>query len=200
MRIGFDFDNTIVSYDALFHRVAVEERLIEEDFPINKLIIRDHLRRENKEDLWTAMQGKVYGARMNEAIIFPEVIESMRHLQKLGHKLAIISHKTQFPFLGPQYDLHIAASDWIRHVLHYKGEPLIDDKNIFFEKTKEAKLARIKDFGCDIFLDDLPEILLAKDFPETTSRILFDPENHHAESTWPNIKMISSWNHLEKLL
>ena len=37
MRIGIDFDNTIVSYDTLFHKVAVEQgavpgRLHAEDF------------------------------------------------------------------------------------------------------------------------------------------------------------------------
>ena len=33
MLIGVDFDNTIVCYDGLFHRVAVEQGLIPQKFP-----------------------------------------------------------------------------------------------------------------------------------------------------------------------
>src|SRR5262245_43078397 len=44
MLIGVDFDNTIVSYDALFHRIATERDLIPADLPVNKTAVRDHLR------------------------------------------------------------------------------------------------------------------------------------------------------------
>lgn len=64
MRLGIDFDNTIVCYDELFHRVALEQGLIPADLPVNKSEVRNHLRRVGKEPLWTEMQGSVYGARM----------------------------------------------------------------------------------------------------------------------------------------
>ena len=44
MRIGLDFDNTIVSYDALFHRVAREQDVVPANTPVNKIAVRDHLR------------------------------------------------------------------------------------------------------------------------------------------------------------
>src|SRR5687768_9193602 len=109
MRIGIDFDNTIVSYDALFHKVAREQNLIPEDTPANKVAVRDHLRRIGQEDRWTELQGYVYGARMDEASAYPGAIEFMRACIRAQHVLAVISHKTRFPFLGPQYDLHAAA-------------------------------------------------------------------------------------------
>ena len=59
MIIGLDFDNTIVSYDSLFHKVSVEQNLINEIFEVNKIKIRDYLRSVNKEDAWTEMQGYV---------------------------------------------------------------------------------------------------------------------------------------------
>ena len=59
MHLGVDFDNTIVCYDALFHKVARERNLIPSDVPVNKSDVRNHLRRVGNEDAWTAMQGYV---------------------------------------------------------------------------------------------------------------------------------------------
>ena len=67
MLIGIDFDNTLVSYDALFFRIAREQNLVTPDFPQNKVLIRDHLRACGRESEWTAMQGLAYGPRMAEA-------------------------------------------------------------------------------------------------------------------------------------
>jgi len=44
VRIGIDFDNTIVSYDTLFHRVALERGLIPISVPANKISVREYLR------------------------------------------------------------------------------------------------------------------------------------------------------------
>ena len=58
--------------------------------------------------------------------------------------------------------------------------PLVAREQVYFDLTKEEKVARIARVGCDVFVDDLPEILLAETFPPDTLRILFDPEGHHA--------------------
>ena len=34
--LGIDFDNTIIKYDELFHRIAYEKGLIPQDIPIQK--------------------------------------------------------------------------------------------------------------------------------------------------------------------
>ncbi|MGZ0080406.1 hypothetical protein [Methylomonas sp. YC3] len=193
MRIGLDFDNTIVSYDELFHKVAREQNLVPPETPVNKLAVRDHLRAVGQEDRWTEMQGYVYGARMDEAAVYPGVIEFMRLASGAGHALAIVSHKTRHPFLGPQYDLHASARGWIERHLLADGEPLIPASQIYFELTKQEKIARIADTQCDIFVDDLPEILMAEGFPLTAERWLFDPECHHAQSSLKELKHFSSW-------
>ncbi len=179
MHIGLDFDNTIVSYDALFHRVAMDEGLITEDIPCSKVSIRDYLRRIGKEGFWTEMQGTVYGHRMSEALVYPGVIDSLKWARESGIKLSIVSHKTKYPFLGPQYDLHEAARDWIRCNLNDQNQPLIASDNIYFEPTKELKIARISRVGCNLFIDDLPEIFENSEFPLHVKKILFDPDNHH---------------------
>jgi len=44
---------------------------------------------------------------------------------------------------------------------------------------------------CDVFVDDLPEILTAPGFPDGTRRILFDPDRYHAPL--PGIQSIVHW-------
>lgn len=200
MRIGLDFDNTIVSYDVLFHKVALEQGAIPADTPINKVAVRDFLRNAGREEVWTAMQGYVYGARMDEALAYDGVIDFIRTARLAGHELFIMSHKTLHPFLGPQYDLHAAARSWIDAHLCWQGEALLSAENIFFELTKQEKLARIATCACDAFVDDLPEILLAEGFPAATARLLFDPENHHAETASSGLRVFGSWRQLSAAL
>ena len=192
MHIGLDFDNTIVSYDALFHRVAMDEGLITEDIPCSKVSIRDYLRRIGKEGSWTEMQGTVYGHRMSEALVYPGVIDSLKWARKCGIKLSIVSHKTKHPFLGPQYDLHEAAREWIRRNLNDQNQPLIASDHIYFEPTKELKVARISRVGCNFFIDDLPEIFENSEFPLHVIKILFDPDNHHHNLDFIRLKNWSS--------
>lgn len=197
MRIGFDFDNTIVNYDTIFHKVAHEQGVLNETVAINKLAVRDYLRATNREDIWTEIQGYVYGARMGEAEAYPNVLEVMQRLSNAGHQLFIVSHKTKHPYLGKQYDLHASARQWILQSLCAGGVPLIANEQIFFEVTKNNKLTRIAKLKCDAFMDDLPEILQAHDFPETTHRFLFDPEQQHAGMDLKNITMVSAWKAFE---
>ena len=193
LRIGLDFDNTIVCYDEVFHRVGVAAGLIPSSLPPNKLLVREHLRTAGRESAWTALQGEVYGPRMTEAAPFPGVLPVLRRLQECGIDAWIVSHRTRHPFVGPPHDLHEAAREWISRTLVERGHPLVAPGQIFFELTRTAKLARIAACDCALFLDDLPEILLAPEFPDRTERLLFDPERHHAATGLPRI---SSWAEL----
>jgi len=199
MRIGLDFDNTIVNYDHVFHLVAREGGHVPVELPRRKLSVRDFLRRAGKEDTWTEMQGYVYGARMSDAVPYPGAVDFMRWAGGAGHELRIISHKTRHPHLGVKYDLHRSAREWVGQVLHTNGRPLIAPEHVFFDLTIAEKLERIGGEACDIFIDDLPEILLAPEFPARVERILFDPDAHHRELT--DLKSVASWQearaHLE---
>jgi hypothetical protein len=194
MRIGFDFDNTIVSYDELFYKVAIEKQMVPADLPRSKLAVRDYLRGVGNEDAWTEMQGYVYGARMNDAVAYPGVIEFINFVRSRGVAMTIVSHKTKTPFLGPEYDLHEAARGWIESYLSEGRSRLIEPDQIFFEVTKKDKVARIAQCECDFYIDDLPEILLMHEFPQKTERILFDPDNKHsAENMSAKLK---SWQEI----
>ena len=190
MRIGIDFDNTLVSYDALFHRVALDQQVIPADLARTKVAVRDYLRSVGREPVWTEMQGTVYGARLDEAQAYPGALEFLRWAAAQGIELCVVSHKTRHPFIGPRHDLHEAARRWVAR--HLGG--MVDPASVFFELTKEEKLARIAAAGCQYYVDDLPEILLAPGFPARVRRLLFDPEAHHAAE--PALVRMRRWDEI----
>ena len=195
MLIGIDFDNTIVCYDQLFFDVAREQALIPADLQVSKDAVRNHLRATGREQSWIELQGAVYGSHMLNAKPFPEFFEFIRHARALNVKLAIVSHKTRYPFSGPRYDLHQAARNWIESQnLHGLAGHSLSAEAVFFELTKNDKIARIKALGCTHFIDDLPEILreIASDI--TPERILFDPAKHHQELDV--FTRVSSWSEI----
>jgi len=192
VRIGIDFDNTIVCYDRVFHLVAREQGVIPADLPMTKEKVRDHLRAAGQEPVWTAMQGYVYGQRMGDVDPFPGVLEFLRVCRDRGIEAYIVSHKTRTPYLGPAYDLHAAALGWMeaRGLFDPNGIGLPRER-VFLEPTQKDKLARIGALGCTHFIDDLPEFLGEADFPRGVTRLLFAPAG--ASSADPEVLPCASW-------
>jgi hypothetical protein len=197
-RIGVDFDNTLVRYDEVFGRAAQERGLVPESPRASKLQVRDILRRTGREEAWVELQGHVYGTRMEEAAAFPGAIELLSELRERGHELFIVSHRTRHPALGPAHDLHQAARDWMARHLRRDGRPVVDAAHIYLETTREEKIRRIRAVGCEVFVDDLPEVLLAAEFPPFTRRILFDPDGSHPASH--GLERVRTWAELAPLL
>jgi hypothetical protein len=198
MLIGIDFDNTIVCYDKVFHKAAVEQGLIHEGVSTNKGSIRDFLRAGGKEDQWTRLQGIVYGDYIKHVPPFPGVVDFFKSCKAAGIRISIISHKTKHPFLGDKHDLHAAAKRWLEDNGFHGEEFGVSKADAFFELTKQDKLKRIKDEGCTDFIDDLPEFLLEEKFPIRTKRHLFDPND-----LWLNdgrYKKYGSWGDIGKEL
>ena len=194
MRIGIDFDNTLVCYDQLFWKLAREKGLIDESIERRKNAVRDDLRRRGLEPRWTALQGEAYGGRILEALPFEGLFAGLTRLRQRGCSLFIVSHKTRFPVAGAEIDLHAAARSWLVQ------QGIWDPSNsgslvqgVYFELTKLEKLQRIEQLGCDVFVDDLIELLMEPDFPTGVRRVLFDP---HFEQTNlpPGIQQMKSWN------
>ena len=199
MRIGVDFDNTIVCYDTLFHRLAVSRCLIPTDLPPTKGAIRDFLRRSGREGAWTELQGEVYGAHIVDAEPFPGALEFIRCCRDHGITPYVVSHKTRYPILGEHHDLHAAGHRWLTAHGFYDvaGGGLTPDR-VYFELTKEAKLNRIVVLQCDVFIDDLPEFLAEPGFPAGVRRILFDPSG--TPGAGPAMLRARSWSEVEALL
>ncbi|MGH7075635.1 MAG: hypothetical protein ACREFD_15765 [Stellaceae bacterium] len=195
LRIGIDFDNTIVCYDDVFHKAARERELIPPDLPENKGAVRDYLRAIDREDDWTELQGYIYGKRMELARPFDGALEFIAGCVRAGIDVSIISHKTRAPYRGPSFDLHQAARDWLgaQGVFDPARIGLPADHAVF-ELTKEAKLNRIAAAGCTVFIDDLPEFLNEPTFPRGVRRILFDPAGR--QSVPPGIEAATSWRQI----
>jgi hypothetical protein len=182
MRIGIDFDNTIACYEGVFHAAALERGLIPANLGRDKNVVRDYLNGNGCADDFTELQGHVYGARMELAALYPGFAEFVATARQAGHDLFIVSHKTQHPIRGQRHDLHAAARGFLnaRSLVGGASEQ-IDPADVFFELTKEAKVARVAALGCEVFIDDLPEIFVSPDFPALARRILFDPADQFAE-------------------
>jgi len=194
VKVGIDFDNTIVSYDSLFYKVALELGVIPEEIDRTKISVRDFLRKNNKNDIWTSIQGMVYGEKMIEAEVYEGFIEFIKFLKSEKFDFCIISHKTKYPFIGKKTNLHNAALNWIQKFLNIDNQILIKDELIYFEDTKELKVDRIISEKCDVFIDDLPEIFEIPSFPDFVKKYLFDPNETYVGnqflsfSSWLEIK------------
>lgn len=189
MILGVDFDNTIVCYDGLFHAQAVARGLIPPDTPVGKTAVRDALRDSGREDEFTLLQGYVYGPGIRAARPYPGVTECLRSLRRKGVAICIVSHKTRFPHLGPRYDLHRFARDWLATAGFAGGRNGL--ARLFLEATKEDKAWRIASLGCTHFMDDLPEFLSHPDFPSGVRRLLFAPG--HAEGERDGVYCVPDW-------
>lgn len=197
MRLGLDFDNTLISYDRLFWRVARDKALIPEDILPQKNAVRDYLRQINREKEWTRLQGEVYGSRILEAESSAGMLATLDELSARRIPMCIVSHKTRTPYCGEPCDLHAAARSWLTQQGFYNTTGLAwSEDQVFFEPNKEAKVARIVALGCTHYVDDLPEILAM--LPDSVQRILFAPsEGVQVHSAW---KLMTSWQELPTLL
>jgi hypothetical protein len=199
MIIGVDFDNTIVCYDQVFHAVAMEQGLIPPELPATKSAVRDFLRRTDRESAWTELQGYVYGQGMRRAEAFPGAEEFFLYCKGSAIVTYIISHKTRHPFIGPKYDLHECSQRWLEEHGFYNADRIgLRRNNVFFEVTREAKIDRISQLGCDIFVDDLAEFLSESAFPPGVTRVLFDSSGT-ASADLPFTK-VRSWDRMKEII
>jgi hypothetical protein len=194
MRIGIDFDNTIACYDGVFHTAALEKGLIPASLGRDKNSVRDHLNGSGRKDDFTELQGYVYGTRMELVSPYRGFAEFVAAARGAGHTLFVVSHKTKHPMLGPRHDMHAAARGFLAaRKLTGTAADQIESSNVFFELTKEEKVARAATLRCDVFIDDLPEILAMRGFPPGMRRILFDPENQFAGAVGDGVERLTSW-------
>lgn len=199
MRIGIDFDNTIVSYDRIFHSEALSQGLIKLTCPATKLAVRDCIRHKHGELAWQKLQGRVYGPCMPEAEIMPGFKEFLFAAAEHGADIFVVSHKTKYsPHDDTQTNLRQASLDWLQ------THGLLDNKNglrsngIFFESTREDKVVRINSLGCTHFIDDLEEVLLHRDLDTTISRFHFLPVDL-AKNT-EKVTVCRSWEEITRFV
>ncbi len=196
MIIGIDFDNTIASYDEPMHGLAVERGLIPSSLPKNKKLIRDAIRAlEEGESKWRALQVFSYSCGMPDARPMDGIKEFMSACKERGVEVLIVSHKTEYANFGdPTVNLREAALRWL------EAQGFMDfarfgvgHHRIFFENTREEKIARIRALGITHFIDDLEETFLEASFPADVAQILISSQpagqgRWRAFPAWPDIQ------------
>ena len=187
MRIGLDFDNTLVCYDEVFQFVARELGFISDSWTGGKAEIRSEIQgRPNGEIDWQRLQGQAYGKWMHRATLFPEVANFLLRSRIRGDDVFIVSHKTKYGHHDlEQIPLRTEALRWMDAHRFFGPEGFgLSEGEVFFEETRNAKARRIAKLDCDVFIDDLREVFAEPDFPDQTKKILFgmEPESDNTNA------------------
>jgi hypothetical protein len=193
--IGLDLDNTLIDYDRVFGRVGAALGVVPESMSgLDKAEVRGYLRAQSAGEIaWMRLQGQVYGRYLGNASLHVGVAEFLRRLKALGVQVSIVSHKTRYGHFDPaQVDLWDATMVWLENQGFFADDQFgIPRQHVFFEQTRGEKLIRIANLGCDLFIDDLPEVLLDPAFPAATERLWF--ANGQAPSACPGLQAFNSW-------
>ena len=196
MIIGVDLDNTIASYDALYHRAALEKGLVPEGTPVSKKAVRDHIWQTAGDVPWQFLQAEAYGPRMGEAELIPGADVFFRRAGQAGARLFIISHKREYARRdSTRTNLRHAAMDWLESRGFFNDPAIpLSREDVFFESTREAKIRRIRDLGCEVHIDDLEE-LLAEPGLAGIRRILIGPATADVH---PDVEPCADWKEIEE--
>lgn len=169
-RIGFDLDNTLIDYSESV-KVFCESRSLNPLESISDLKIL--LKASDSTGLnWRLAQGWLYAHGLQYAQLSEGAVSLLTYLESQHYSMFIISHKT---FFSPTYcgkePLRDLALNWIMksELTNFFSQ----NKEVFFEDTRNSKIERIRDLKLDYFVDDLEEVFSHSKFPLNTSKILF---------------------------
>ncbi len=175
LRIGIDFDNTIITYDEVFRAAAKAQGLVDADFAGSKQAVRDTIRRLPDGELaWQRLQGQVYGKGIGGAKMVAGVAPFLRRARAEDCAVVVVSHKTEYGHFDPDHvNLRTAALEWMAGQGLFDGGRGVALAEVYFESTRAEKLKRIAALSLTHFIDDLEEVLTDPGFPPDVERILF---------------------------
>ena len=199
--IGIDLDNTLLTYDGLLHRLALEQRLIPAPLPRNKTAVRDAVRQlPDGEILWQRLQALAYGPMIHQAEPSPGVFSFLKRCRDKGDVVHVISHKTEYAAQDRnRCHLHDAAMGWLEDNGFFDpdGGGLIR-ANIHFLPSRAEKIQRIKALHCCYFIDDLRETFMEAGFPRETVGILYNSQ--FGPLSGPGLKTAGSFQEVETIV
>jgi hypothetical protein len=206
VHIGLDLDNTIIDYNGAFPAVAAAMGFLDADEGLrDKASVKARLiSQEGGMDRWMRLQGKVYGPCLDRAQVFDGVRGFLGHAKAKRYRISIVSHKTQFGHYDETgTNLRDAARAWlISGGLVGDGDHAIRNEDVFFETTRDAKIQRIRNLGCEVFVDDLLEVLTDKNFPHDVLRVWFSgaSEGISSPSEVSGLTHLADWRNLAALV
>ncbi|CBN55129.1 MULTISPECIES: hypothetical protein [Kamptonema] len=197
--IGVDFDNTIVTYDDLMYKIAVEKGWISSEVSKSKKQIRDTIRQlPDGEIEWQKLQAIAYGSQMDEARLIDGVKEFFNLCKQHKIQTYIVSHKTEYAnYDETQTNLRTAAIKWMGKNNFFSSIGLgLSQEQVFFASTRIGKIDKIKKLKCTDFIDDLEETFIEESFPESVNKILYAPHQQHSGKL--QLKIVSRWQQINE--
>lgn len=192
--VGLDIDNTVIEYGRIFSEIAVERGIVEESCRfLDKKELRERLIDQGMEDMFTAIQGQVYGKELFRVKIRAELKIAISALEDCGCTIVLVSHKTRHPYMGPKYDLRKAADEWLR--MNGITEGRKKQIEVHYADTVKEKIEIVKSLGCHYFVDDLSKIV--RELECFTNGILYDPSGNQ---TGACKYCISEWRELTAII
>jgi phosphoglycolate phosphatase-like HAD superfamily hydrolase len=191
MRIGIDFDNTIVNYNGVFYKAGRRLEWLPKLDDESKQAVKSYFVSCSEEPRWTELQGIVYGYDIRFAKPYEGIYEILGGWKDAGHQMFLVSHKTKYPIIGHKVDFHQAATNWLKenNLMPYFEET-------YFCPQKDEKVEMIEKLELDYFIDDLPSILNSEKFPQKTHGVLFSPDNQDGKG----LRSVSKWAELLKVV
>ena len=193
--IGIDFDNTIINYDKVFYSLALKKKIIRKNILIEKEAIKNYLIQNNFYNEWISLQGEVYSKHVLMGKTNSFFIPVLKKLLK-KYELHIISHKTLYPVIGEKINLRDQALKWIEKKIISKVN--FKRENIHFASTQNEKIKIIKIKKCNIFIDDLEDILVHNKFPKKCKKILFNDQIKQNNNN--EIYLTNNWNKIYQII
>jgi hypothetical protein len=195
--IGVDFDNTVISYDDILLQL-IHERGLSVSFPCSKKALRDLLRQlPNGEIEWQKWQAIMYGPMIGEAKLISHVGDFFRQCRMKNVSVYIISHKSEYAAQDTEkINLRTVALQWMNDNHFFSKDGLgLNQKSVFFCNTRQEKIQKIKQLGCNCFIDDLEETFLEESFPQTVQGILYSPNCDHSQ-TVEKLMIATDWKEI----
>jgi hypothetical protein len=156
--VGLDLDNTVIDYELSARKFA----LLNDIHGIDDISqLREFYKRHHQDKAWSLVQEWIYTEGLLFATVNNGLKELLYQLKTFDYPTYIISHKTKVSVNG--LDLWGPARHWIAENLGKYFEPL--SEIVFFEETREKKIARISHQKITHFVDDLQDVLLEPNFP-----------------------------------
>jgi len=199
--IGVDFDNTLISYDDVIYKVALQRGLIHSETRKLKKDIRESIRElPNGEMEWQKVQAVVYGPRIRDGKLIDGVQKFFASCEPYKVRVYIISHKSEFAkFNETGTNLRDTAMAWMRKNRFFEFDGLgLSQEDVYFESTRREKIERIRYLECTHFIDDLEETFLDELFPTNVGKILYAPHMQHSFAD--GLRVTSTWEEISGFL
>ena len=191
--LGIDFDNTVVTYDEVLHKTALEWGFIDATIAKDKKSIRDEIRLlPAGERKWRQLQAHVYGKAMDKAKLIDGVREFFNSCRQYKVPTYIVSHKTEFAAEDTDNtNLRDTALDWMKKNKFFDEDGLgISEDRVYFETSRLEKIERIKKLGCTHFIDDLEETFGEENFPDIHKILYASKIDDYSP---PGLTVLSTW-------